>query len=482
MKYAASYAQKAARFIAPVSIRRQLLIFYSVVFTLLFFLLSGVTFGAISHNIEHSVYLQSNAQLAGPIQQLQAQLSVSGSTLQLGGLTHVAANNPALYFRVIDTSQKILYQTANFSHLNIPFSAVDYAQNGIEWDGAVRILSAGPSDMADLHSIPLIFNKKHYGVLLVALPMNNFARQTILISLGLIGLSIAAGILLGYIFVDRAFHPIRRMIHLARAIKNGDLSQRVPEPKAKDEVYELAVTFNEMLDSINANFQLQKQFSADASHELRTPVSIIRAMTDESIIGSPTIEESREIIRNVHAESIRMSALIQDLLLLAQSDDYKLKLELEMIAADELILDIADVMQPLAAEHVVTLTVETIPVKLFADRSRITQVIVGLIDNAMKYSRQNGKITLSVSEQDDAAVIVVADNGVGISDKDLPHIFDRFYRAKHARTRTDNATGLGLAIAKAMILAQNGSIQAESQFGVGSRFTIFLPKMKQHEQ
>ncbi len=478
MKYATSLAQAAARFIAPVSIRRQLLIFYSVVFTLLFFLLSGVTFGAISQNFERSVYKQTNTQMVRPIQQLQTQISVSGSALRLGGIAQIADSNPALFIKVIDTSQKILYQTANFSHLNISFAAIDYAQNGIEWDGAVRINAAGPFDMADLHSIPLLFNHKNYGVLLVAQPMNNSARQNVFITIALIALSIIAGMLLGYIFVDRAFHPIRRMIHLARAIKSGDLSQRVPEPKAKDEVYELAVTFNEMLDSINANFQLQKQFSADASHELRTPVSIIRAMTDESIIGAPTIEESMEIIRNVHAESIRMSALIQDLLLLAQADGYTLKLELEIIAADELIMDIAEVMQPMATEHSVSLTVETAPVKLFADRARLTQVIMGLIDNAMKYSRLNGKITVSVSEQDDFAAILVADDGVGISDKDLPHIFDRFYRAQHARTRTDNSTGLGLAIAKAIIIAQNGGIHAESQFGVGSRFTIFLPKIK----
>ncbi len=346
------------------------------------------------------------------------------------------------------------------------------------------------------------------------------ARLMLYIALGMLALVIIAA-LLGVPLIRQALRPLTRMTTTAEAIAGGDLSQRVNLPHSGDEIGDLASSFDEMIDRIDAAFALQRealaaqqeseahmrQFVADASHELRTPLTSLRGFTDVLLRGAKDDPETAErVLRSMQRECERMSRLVHDLLTLARLDAGR-QLTFKPFDLISLVGESVDQARILAGERTVTMRADRGgPLMVLGDQDKIKQVLLILLDNALKYGRQgpDGWVQAQVSRSADMAQIVVVDNGPGIRQEDLPHIFERFYRADKTRSRSGymqdqlaagsaasnsgilkamnaGGSGLGLPIALAIIQAHNGAIWASSQPGQGAQFTIQLPRHAQSQ-
>jgi len=291
-------------------------------------------------------------------------------------------------------------------------------------------------------------------------------------------LAITLLVLAGWLVTRRAFAPIEQITEAAYRIGvNNNLTERIViGSRSNDEVTRLSRAFNAMLDRVEKNFKAQKQFIADSSHELRTPLTVIRGNLD-LLKRNPDPRNQIESLQAIERESERMRRLVEDLLLLAQSDARQ-SVEMLPLQLDTLVLDVYKDTRVLAdARHQTLKLGHFDPVAAEGDAERLKRVFLNLVDNAIKYTPEEGTITISLFQGKKWARIVVADNGIGIAEKDQPLIFDRFYRVDKARNRGSGGTGLGLAIVKHIIEAHSGRITLESEAGKGSTFTIWLPRL-----
>jgi two-component system, OmpR family, sensor kinase len=292
---------------------------------------------------------------------------------------------------------------------------------------------------------------------------------------------------------------VRRMTKTAQRISTSqDFGQRVPEKSimGKNELTRLATTFNGMLAELQEAYQHQQRFVADASHELRAPITSIRCNLD-LLAKAPDLApgEAAAALSDAQAEADRMGRLVHDLLTLARADSIaqapesehdgyrnihkdsqKIDLDSLMLevyrqyrALDEYDLDAAKTRGPRIILHDIT------PAQVYGEADKLKQALVALLQNAFKYTPSEGTVTLSLTTQDGNALFSVCDTGIGISPEDLPHIFERFYRADPARSRDRGGSGLGLAIVKSIVEEHGGSIQVESTPGKGSAFRVKLP-------
>ncbi|HEY6542049.1 MAG TPA: HAMP domain-containing sensor histidine kinase, partial [Ktedonobacteraceae bacterium] len=281
-----------------------------------------------------------------------------------------------------------------------------------------------------------------------------------------------------YWLAVRSFAPVEKMTGIARRIEVGDLHERVPVPRAQDELQKLALTFNEMIERLEKSFARQRRFVADASHELRTPVAAIRGMTDVTLASSAAVtpDEYRTVLHDVNVEAERLGRLISDLLLLARVDENKMALEREVVRLDGLVADVAATMELLATEKNITLSVEAgEPAPVLGDEARLIQVIMNLVDNAVKYTGDGGGVTLRVHVKDGRVYLSVSDAGIGIGPEHLEHIFERFYRVDPSRSLAAGGTGLGLSIVEWVVRAHGGTVSVVSKPGQGTTFTVQLP-------
>jgi heavy metal sensor kinase len=282
-----------------------------------------------------------------------------------------------------------------------------------------------------------------------------------------------------YWLAGRAFRSIHQLAYTAREIGAKDLDQRVPVPEARDEVQELALIFNQMIGRLEKAFAQQRRFVADASHELRTPVAAIRSMTEVALSQLTESEDYVNVLREVNAEAERLGRLTNDLLALARADEGQVQFDSDAVRLDLLAADAVESLEPLANERNITLSTETLqPATVRGDAARLIQVIIGLVDNALTYTNAGGFVRVSVEAQGTTAQLIVHDTGIGIAQEDLGHIFERFYRADPARSRSAGGCGLGLAIVDWVVRAHNGTVTVESQVGKGSTFTVTLPLEK----
>ncbi|NLT94409.1 MAG: HAMP domain-containing protein [Clostridia bacterium] len=276
-------------------------------------------------------------------------------------------------------------------------------------------------------------------------------------------------------FIGRGiFQPIKEMTQTVKDISAKNLNVRLNVSGAKDELKELALTFNEMMNRIEDNYNRQKQFVSDASHELRTPIAVIQGyanMLDRwGKNDREVLQESIEAIKN---EAENMKELIDKLLFLARHDKDNFVLQKEDISLTEILHEIARETQIIDNSHKITFNIER-EARLHADKNLIKQAIRIFIDNALKYTPPGGEITVTLGREGDYHAISIKDTGIGMTKEELKHIFDRFYRSEKSRTKEKGGHGLGLAIAKIIILGHQGKIRVRSKVNAGSEFTILL--------
>lgn len=310
------------------------------------------------------------------------------------------------------------------------------------------------------------------------------ARRRVLLVLGI---AIPAVLLLGsfggLLLANQALIPVDRITSAAEQIAKGDLTERVPMPSnasAKaDEIGRLAATFNHMISRLQAAFERQKQFTSDASHELRTPLAVMRGDMEIALRRERSPEEYQRVLSSNLEEIVRLTRLIEDLLMLARADSGRVELRCEPVDLNKLCQQMADYITPLAQQRNQTLTYESpkADVTINADLQRIKQMLLNLLDNAIKYTEPGGSITLSLKIEHNFAVVIVADTGRGIPAEDLPHIFERFFR-RSAKTSDRSAAGfgLGLSIVKWIVDSHGGQIETISQQGQQGQGTTFVVK------
>jgi heavy metal sensor kinase len=281
----------------------------------------------------------------------------------------------------------------------------------------------------------------------------------------------------GYWLSRRALSPVDALVRTAREVSGTNLSSRLQKLETGDELQRLSDTLNEMLDRIEVAFQRITQFTADASHELRTPVSLIRTEAELALRRSRGEAEYKESLRHILLEAERTTALIEQLLSMARADSGRETLHFEPVDLRQTLRSVIDGWQQVATIRNLQFSanLDAPDLSVMGDETLLRRLADILLDNALKYTPSPGSVHLSLELQGESAVIRVQDSGVGIPEEEQGKIFERFYRVDKARSRAHGGAGLGLAIAQWIVAQHGGSIQVESQAGQGATFRVELP-------
>jgi heavy metal sensor kinase len=280
----------------------------------------------------------------------------------------------------------------------------------------------------------------------------------------------------GYILVKRSLAPVDRITASAERISSHNLSQRLPVPQTGDELERLSVALNRMIERLDEAFQHSRRFVADASHELRTPLTVLKGEMEGLVREAQLPSDWRERLGTTLEEVDRLANIVEGLFAISRLDAGEAAAEWLTFDLAQLAYDTADQMSLLAEDKGIRLDCLTSKgVWVEGDRSRMKQVVVNLLDNAIKYTQKGGDVHLAVKALDNKAVLEVSDNGVGIPATALPHVFERFYRVDQARSRGNGGAGLGLSIVRSICIAHQGKVEACSTPGQGSRLHVELP-------
>lgn len=280
----------------------------------------------------------------------------------------------------------------------------------------------------------------------------------------------------------RALAPVTALTATAERIVMPSLHQRLALDASYEEFARLAQVFNAMLDRLRKAFEGQRQFIADAAHEVQTPLTVIKGTIEVALQQDRRNEDYRDVLVTNLGQVERLTTLTRSLLTLAQFSGDRPPVTLVPLALEPLLQQVVKDLALLAEDRQIQLTCVTQPVpRIMGDAGRLTQVLVNLLDNALAHTSAGGTVTVRLAAVPDWAIMDVVDTGVGIDASHLPHLFERFYRADSARTRALGGTGLGLAIVKEIVEAHGGTVRVASVVGQGSTFTVTLPLMVSEE-
>jgi two-component system, OmpR family, sensor kinase len=456
----------------PLSLR--LTLWYTAITALVVVAASGLIFLSVAGNLQRDV----DAGLAAEADALARAITVQGGGL-LRPLRLVlpdinAVGGGDLLIQVLDARGAVVDRSESLGRSALPANS-DVAR-AMQQGSPSFITASLPGGRLRLYTLPLVWEGQVVGALQVArsLAGRDSAELRLLQALGAVDvvlLLVAAGA--GWAMARGALRPIATVTATAEAIaRSGELERRVPAADARDEVGELAATFNRMLDRLDAALTAQRRFVADASHELRTPLTTLRLDLSTLRRGDAgRAPQDVEILEAMDGELQRLSRLVEGLLALARADAGQ-PLERAPVALDAVVRKVHQ--DALARADGRSVTLEAVePVQVAGSADHLEQVARNLVDNALKYTQPGGQVALAIRSHDGTAELVVRDDGVGIAPEDAPRIFERFYRATTARGRA--GAGLGLAIAAWIVRAHGGTIAVDSAPGAGSTFTVRLP-------
>jgi two-component system OmpR family sensor kinase len=293
----------------------------------------------------------------------------------------------------------------------------------------------------------------------------------------LVPIALALSIGGGWFLANKSLKPVDEITKTAQQITAQNLDRQIPGRAVNDEIGRLISTFNGMISRLQHSFEQVKQFSIDASHELRTPLTIMRGEVELALRNPKESEEYRRVLVSNLEEVLRLSAIIDNLLVLSKSDISQHEISFtEDVDLHELVEELYEDMEIIADKKQIEINIlKKESLSLHGDRLKLRQLLLNIVDNAIKYTPDCGHVSLSLEQDDGYAKIIVKDSGIGISKEEQPKIFDRFYRVDKARTREHGGSGLGLSIAKLIAEQHNGRIEVESDLNQGSTFSVYLP-------
>ncbi|MGN0775178.1 MAG: sensor histidine kinase [Candidatus Ventricola sp.] len=294
--------------------------------------------------------------------------------------------------------------------------------------------------------------------------------------LGIFGIALAAVLVFAGVISRIVTRPVAELSAGIERMSKGDYSHRVHVP-GKGEMAQLAAAFNQMSEQVHNLDEARNQFVSNASHELKTPLATIKILVESMIYQDDMPPELRkEFLTDIDKEIDRLSSVVGDLLTLVHIDSHKLRLRREMMVFADTVRESVKRLQPLAKKRGQEIAMEiTDPCEMFADPGKLAQVCYNIVENAIKYTPDGGRITVCLRRMGRDAVLDISDTGVGIPEEDLAHVFDRFYRVDKARSRETGGTGLGLSIVQQIVRLHAGSVTVQSVRGEGTTFTVQLP-------
>jgi two-component system, OmpR family, sensor histidine kinase BaeS len=356
-----------------------------------------------------------------------------------------------------------------------------------ETDGALQMIADQSTFSSLFVCMPLSYNGRLIGAMLLTTPaIAQYFLQQANMAIFIAGLIVAVlVIILSFLFARRLTQPLESLTLAAEQMKQGRYTQRVAVPKTQDELGRLASTFNDMANTIEADVkelrhqeQARRDLTANIAHDLATPLTAIQGFSEALADNVITDTEGRqETAQRIGREVQRLRRLVKDLQQMSSLESGHAQLDLAPLDMHTLVEETLNVIQPECEQIGISLQNEIAPgtPSVMADSDRITQVLLNLLDNARRHTPTGGSINIRAYRKDTMLYTQIRDTGIGIDATDLPHIFERFYRANRSRNGATGGSGLGLSIVKAIITAHGGNIWAESNFGQGTTVTFTLP-------
>ena len=457
--------KKMLNFKWPKKISWKLSLVYTLIFLLVLLVLNGSSYfilhNYVNNNIEDSIENTLNYIL--PKIRGVDRYSFDYEAARL--LQDISKSEEDVYFRIIDYNKEIVAQSNILNDMELPLEkGYKEIKSG---DRTYFLKTVIISKYGYLNGYLQVVRDVtiEYSVLNKLL--------TILSISSIIGGLVA--LIVGFFITKKSMKPVKKMSETARQISGSDLSQRLEVEDSDDELTELAQTFNSMLERLQKAFKRQEQFVSDASHELRTPISIIKGYIN--ILdrwGKEDIEIREEAIDSIKTEIKSMNDLIESLLFLARGDLADIELSYESFYLNNIIEEVIE-ENKIIDESLNYIFSKQEKVKVYADKLLIKQLLRIFIENSRKYTPSDGEITIDFNEIEDKIKILIKDTGKGIPEKDIPHIFNRFYKVDKSRSDEKGSSGLGLSIAMKIIELHKGDIEVESKLGEGTEIILTLP-------
>jgi len=460
-----SEIKKIINFNWPKKISWKLSLVYTLIFLLVLLVLNGTAYYMLNNYVHNSIRESVNNTLNYILPKLRGVDRNSFDYEAALLLQNISKSEEDVYFRIVDYNKETVAQSNMLKGMELPL------ENG---------------------DLEITKNKKTYFLKTVTISkygyLNGYLQvvkdvtiEYSVLNRLLIFLSISSvvgglvALLVGFFITKKSMKPVKEMSKTARKISGSDLSQRLDVTDTNDELTELAETFNSMLDRLEKAFKKQEQFVSDASHELRTPISIIKGYIN--ILdrwGKEDKEIKEEAVESIKSEIQSMNDLIESLLFLARGDLAEIEPSYERFYFNNVVEEIIK-ENKILDKDINYKYIEKDRVEIYADKLLIKQLLRIFIENSRKYTGDGGNIVIESEEIENNIKITIKDDGKGIPKKDIPHIFDRFYKIDKSRSDEKGSSGLGLSIAMKIVELHNGDIDVESEVGEGTKITIFIP-------
>jgi len=460
------------------SLSVRLVAWYAGVLTAVFVLLGFLTFLLLRHYLEANL-LDNQArrarQIAGTLVAHARREGAPALAAEVESLYSPEVNDR--FIRISRADGAVVYASGTPRGEQFePSQVAPFAGNFLEAAARKVPLRGGPLLIAAVPATGSDGTLYRVEVGTSAAPAEDLLAQVaILLAVGL-PVAVAAAVAGGFVLVRRSLQPVERMALKAEEITQHSLSERLPVVKSGDELERLAESLNRMIARLEDALRGSKQFVADASHELRTPLTVMRAELESLVQDAHLPPETREALGSVLEEVGRLGEIVESLFALSRLDAGDAGGTWQRFDLAELAATTAEQMSLLATDRQISLTCDSSPgVTVQGERARLKQVIVNLLDNAIKYTPRGGHIALSVRREGAWAVLEVTDDGIGIPSEALPHVFKRFFRVDSSRSREPGGAGLGLAIVESICAAHGAEVEVHSTAGRGSTFRVRQP-------
>lgn len=460
----------------PRSLRFRLTAWYSTVLALALVIFGVFTWFAVREILFHAVDETLADRVEGVRRFMENQIgALSIEEIRDEFKEHSVLGPGGDLFQVCDAAGVWLYRSASLENdavsIHVPAS--------VPAKGLVEDRQVAGTSLRFLSRSVTVLGKRY--TIQVAAPTHELVegltgfRWALIVLVPLVLLAATGG---GWWISRRALAPVDEITASARSIGERSLSRRLPVPATNDELERLSKTLNQMLERIEDAFQRITQFTADASHELRTPVSLMRTTAEIALRKQRSEADYRQALQEVLDESERTTGLIENLLALARADAGKAQIERTPVDVAALLLEVGEQAQKLASQKGIAFTLQPFEPgpRIVADAGALRRLLLILLDNAVKYTPRGGTVAMNAACRGCRLVVEIQDTGIGVAGGDLPHIFERFYRADKSRNRDSGGAGLGLSLAKWIADVHQGQIFVESAVDRGSLFRVDLPQ------
>ena len=478
------------------SLRFKLTLWYVLILGILLTSFSGFLYFTLSKSLHRDVdnKLRSLAEL------IASESSSPLSKFSFGTIDQALETSMNLkpigkFIQVLDESGNIGRKSDNLRNVQLPISlnALKNASKGLITFETNRTIGNTP---LRIMTFPVVENSHVTKIVQIASSLEGVEDALNKLFLILI-ISVPSTLILaslgGQFLAHKALKPVDNITQTARMITSQNLNQRIHPPKVKDEISRLIETFNEMISRLDQSFRQMKQFSSDASHELKTPLTILKGEVEVMLRKERTSQEYEQTLRSNLEEINRMSQIVEDLLNLSKADTGEIRLNKEDVNLTEILNEVVVQMERLAKTKKLHLSATNHhqDIHIFGDALRLRELFINLIENGIKYTEEGGSIHIILQKEYPPPVtgqpdwverekgqfvkIIVSDTGIGIAKEDQERIFNRFFRVDKARSREQGGSGLGLSICKWIVEAHQGEIGVESELAKGSSFIVRLP-------